>query len=309
MLAASAESMGLKPSKVMFPVGVSTVITCCTLPLGAGATISAELNGYIESYGYTTYSVGFLDPMKGRLPLLIIAVLYCAFVAPKFTPNEPVVASSMSMQSSGKKERLAPVQEYAAIIIFFGDALALMFSRTLGLASWQITVIGALLMVAFRVLSPKEATSAVPLSMLLLIVGALAMSGALSATGAGDMIGNFIANFVTTFGHNNYLIGFIFFVVPFLLTQFMQNRGVMMIFHPIAIATAASMQANPVGLVILIQAACLSAFMTPMATSAIPYIMDYGGYDQKTMIKQSLVLCLICCVVSVGWIMTIFPVF
>ena len=135
------------------------------------------------------------------------------------------------------------------------------------------------------------------------------MSGALSATGAGDMIGNFIANFVTTFGHNNYLIGFIFFVVPFLLTQFMQNRGVMMIFHPIAIATAASMQANPVGLVILIQAACLSAFMTPMATSAIPYIMDYGGYDQKTMIKQSLVLCLICCVVSVGWIMTIFPVF
>ena len=309
MLAASAESMGLKPSKVMVPVGVSTVITCCTLPLGAGATISAELNGYIESYGYTTYSVGFLDPMKGRLPLLIIAVLYCAFVAPKFTPNEPVVASSMSMQSSGKKERLAPVQEYAAIIIFFGDALALMFSRTLGLASWQITVIGALLMVAFRVLSPKEATSAVPLSMLLLIVGALAMSGALSATGAGDMIGNFIANFVTTFGHNNYLIGFIFFVVPFLLTQFMQNRGVMMIFHPIAIATAASMQANPVGLVILIQAACLSAFMTPMATSAIPYIMDYGGYDQKTMIKQSLVLCLICCVVSVGWIMTIFPVF
>ena len=32
MLAASAESMGIKPSKVMFGAGVATVITCCTLP-------------------------------------------------------------------------------------------------------------------------------------------------------------------------------------------------------------------------------------------------------------------------------------
>lgn len=309
MLMTSAESMGLKPSKVMFPLGVSTVVTCCTLPLGAGATSAAELNGYIESYGYTAYEVGFLDPMKGRLPLLIICVLYCALVAPKFAPDEPVVSTNMAMQNSGSKEPLKPLQESAATIIFFGDALALMFASQIGLANWQITVIGALLMVACKVLTPKEATAAVPLSMLLLIVGALAMSGALSATGAGEMIGSMIADFVTTFGRNNYLIGFIFFLVPFALTQFMQNRGVMMIFHPIAIATCATMQANPVGLVILIQAACLSAFMTPMATSAIPYIMDYGGYDQKSMIKQSLVLSLICCVVSVGWIMTIFPVF
>ncbi len=52
---------------------------------------------------------------------------------------------------------------------------------------------------------------------------------------------------------------------------------------------------------------CLSAFMTPMATSGVGYIMGSGGYDQKSMIRQSLPLALICCVVSVGWIMTVFP--
>ena len=88
----------------------------------------------------------------------------------------------------------------------------------------------------------------------------------------------------------------------------MQNRGTMLIFHPIAIATCASIGGNPVGLMILIQAACLSSFMTPMATGAIPYIMECGGYDQKSMIKQSLLPALICCVVSVGWIMTVFPI-
>lgn len=56
MLAASAEGIGVRSSKVMFPVGVATIVTCCTVPIGAGATVAAELNAYIESYGYTDYT-------------------------------------------------------------------------------------------------------------------------------------------------------------------------------------------------------------------------------------------------------------
>lgn len=59
---------------------------------------------------------------------------------------------------------------------------------------------------------------------------------------------------------------------------------------------------------ILIQAACLSAFMTPMATGAVPYIMDLGGYNQGHMIKQGILFSVAACVVSVGWIMTVFPI-
>ncbi|HJB07086.1 MAG TPA: hypothetical protein H9716_04400 [Candidatus Enterocloster faecavium] len=307
MLAASAESMGLKPSKVMFGVGVATVITCCTLPVGAGATVAAELNGYLESYGYVDYVVGLIDPMKGRLPLMIIAIFYCALVSPKFSPDEPVTAVASSLKAAKAKEPLKPFQEYAGIIIFFADALALMFASAIGLENWEITVIGALAMIIFGVLKPKEATASLPMSMLLLIVGALGMSGALSATGAGELIGGHIGGIVKAVNYNSYIVGTIFFVIPFLLTQVMQNRGTMLIFHPIAIATCAAIGANPVGLMILIQAACLSAFMTPMATAAIPYIMDYGGYNQTSMFKQSWLLAVICCVVSVGWVMTIFP--
>lgn len=306
MLLASAESMGIQPSKVMFPLGVTTVVTCCTLPVGAGATIAAELNGYIESYGYTAHMVNLIDPMIGRLPLLIICVIYCAFFATRFTPDEPVVPLSVvSAKSASKKEPLKPFQEWAGIIIFFGDAAALMFSN---MPAWQVTVLGALLMVLCGVLKPKEATASLPISMLLLIVGALAMSGALSATGAGELIGGYIAKVVESVGGNSYIVGAIFFVIPFLMTQVMQNRGTMLIFHPIAIATCATIGGNPVGLMILIQAACLSAFMTPMATAAIPYMMEQGGYDQKVMLKMSWLFAIICCVVSVGWIMTMFPV-
>lgn len=307
MLAASAESMDVRPSKVMFPVGIATIVTCCTVPVGAGATVAAELNAYLESYGYTDFMVGMMDPLKGRLPLLIITIIYCAFFAVKFAPDAPIV-EAINVKASGDQQKLNKMQEYAGILIFFGDALALMFASKIGLANWEITVIGAVLMILFGVLKPKEATASIPLSMLLLIVGALAMSGALGATGAGQLIGDVIAKLVTAVNGNSYIVGLIFFVVPFVLTQVMQNRGAMMTFHPIAIATCASIGGNPVGLMIIVQAACLSAFMTPMATPAVPYIMDYGGYDQKSMFKQSWLFALICCVVTVGWVMTIFPI-
>lgn len=307
MLVASAENMGIKSSKVMFPIGVATVVTCCTFPVGAGATVAAELNGYLESYGYLDHMVGILDPMIGRLPLLIITVIYCSFFATKLAPDEPILPPSASAKSAAAKEPLKPFQEYAGIIIFFADALALMLAKQIGMQNWEITVIGALAMVLAGVLKPREATASIPFSMLFLIVGALAMSGALSATGAGDLIGGHIAGMVDAVGGNSYIVGFIFFLIPFILTQVMQNRGTMLIFHPIAIATCASIGANPVGLMILIQAACLSAFMTPMATAAIPYMMECGGYDQKSMFKQSWIFSIICCIVSVGWIMTVFP--
>ena len=308
MLIASAESMGISRSKVVFPVGVVTICTCCTLPFGAGATIASELNGYIESYGYTAHMVNFLDPMKARLPMLIISVIYFAFFAYKLAPEVSPGKTAESAKKIKNREPLKPFSEKAGVIIFFADALALMFAGKLHLANWQICMIGALLMVLCGVLKPKEATDSLPMSMLLLIVGALAMAGALSGTGAGDLIGGIIANIVKGLGGNSYLVGLIFFIIPFILTQFMSNRGTMMIFHPIAIATCASIGGNPVGLMILIQAACLSAFMTPMATAAVPYIMEEGGYNQISLIKQGMLFAVIACVVSVGWIMTIFPI-
>ena len=64
------------------------------------------------------------------------------------------------------------------------------------------------------VLKPDEAERSIPLSMLLLVVGALAMSVALSATGAGDLIGGFIADIAAKY--NNYVIGLVFYLFPFL---------------------------------------------------------------------------------------------
>ena len=314
---ASADSMGISKSKIALPLGIVSIATCCTLPIGTGATQAAELNGYIVSYyehleGFTGAmpEVSFFDPMVARLPLLIVTVVFCALVAPRFSPDQPVVKTEESGQRKEQAKAALPlVSEIAGIVIFFGTALALMLQANLlkSIQIWQICLVGAVLMIVFGTLKPREAVGSIPISMLLLVVGALAMSGALSATGAGDLIGGMISNMVMAL-KNNYLIGLVFFIVPFLLTQFMSNRGTMLIFIPIAIATCHNVGGNPVGLIILIQAACLTAFMTPMATGAVPYMMEYGGYDQKTLIKGGWLYAIVSAVITIGWIMTVYPV-
>lgn len=308
MLIATCEEMGINPSKVLFPIAIACISTVSAFPLGGGATVFAEMNGYLQANDYTTYAVAITDPMKARLPAAIAMFLYCVFFSTKFSPAEPPVKSNALQARADDREALSPFKERAGYIIFILTTLALLFQPQLGIETWVICVTGAVAMVVFGVLTEKEAVQAINLPMAFLFVGSLSMGGALTQTGAGEVVGGILADFANTLS-NPYLIGFVFFIVPFLLTQVMMNRTVMIIFIPIAILACKAMGANPVGIVLLVQSACLSSFMTPMATPAIPMCMANGGYDLKSIIKQSIVPAIILCVVSVFWIMTVFPMY
>ena len=107
---------------------------------------------------------------------------------------------------------------------------------------------------------------------------------------------------------NGYIIGLVCFLVPFLVTQVLNNRAVGAIFTPIAIMTCTALGVNPVGPMILANAGALAAFMTPMATATVNMYMGLGGYSQKDLIKMSILPSVILTVVNVLWIMTIYPV-
>lgn len=315
MMIETCKNMNINVSKVMFPLGMSAIATCSAFPLGSGATVAAELNGYLEANDYTTFAVALTDPMKARFPLVIVCAIWCIFFAYKISPDRTVAHGGEALAQGRKapeKPALKPFQERAGYIIFALVTIALLFqgqiAKVVTAPTWLICFIGAVAMVVTGVLSGREAVGAMNMSMYFLFVGAMAMGGALSASGAGDIIGDAIAKLAGTLG-SPYLIGLVFFLVPFLLTQVMQNRGVMMIFIPIAIQACKSMGANPVGVIIMVQAACLTAFMTPMATPAVPMIMAEGGYSFTDMLKQSVIPAAIFCAVTVLWTMTVFPLF
>lgn len=306
------KELKISPSKMVFSLGICSIATVTTLPIGSGAAEYAKYNGFLESYGYTTFEFGFWDICIARLPIMIFIIIYAIFIAPKFAPKEPVVATgtveSKGLGSSSEKP-LTQIQEILGYIIFIGVLVGLIFQVQLNIPSWQITLTGAALMIASGILKPKDAYTAISMGgMVVLYVGMLALGTALTETGAGAVIGDLLAGIAgnTT---NGYLIGLMFFLVPFVLTQFMMNVSVMNIFTPIAIVTCQSLGCNPVGPLILIMVASLAAYMTPLATPTVSMIMGLGGYDLKTMMKMSWLPAILICIIAVGWVMTIFPAF
>lgn len=101
-------------------------------------------------------------------------------------PNgSAVVEVDYTMKKGAENRPLTNLQNIAGLMAFVLTAAALMFSGQLGLESWQCTIMGALAMIFFGVLKPKEAGKALPIGMLMLIVGSNGISNALSSTGAG----------------------------------------------------------------------------------------------------------------------------
>lgn len=316
---ASCEELRISPSKVTFCVGLTCIAACGIIPVGGSLAMFAELNGYIVANEYADYQLVVMDLFKGRFPSLVVLTVYCIFIGHKFSPDKPVIdmgnGEKMNINSA-IQVKLSPFKEKCGYFIFFIVTVALIFNNQLNsvmsamglasVASWEIVFIGALLMILTGVLSNKEAFAAVPWDLGFLIAGSLCMGSALANTGGGEIIGNAIAGVANKLS-NPYLIGALFYAVPFILTQIMQNRTVMAIFQPIAILACKSMGVSCVGPVLLIAAACCTAFMTPMATACVPMIMDVGGYDVRSQLKQSVIPAVILSIVNVLWIMTVYP--
>ena len=309
LMAALCDKVGQSRSKYMFPLMIVCVSCCGILPLPSAIQQAGQFTGFMETYGFTGMTFQPIYFFLGAWPVLLIVVAWSAILGPKFAPAEPVIPIATKTQGDAQAQKqLSPFADKMGIFLFFATVILLIFSAQLKLTTWWVSLMGALLMVLFGVLDSKTALRDIPWDMLMLFVGALALGTALTNTGAGEMIGNALATAVggTT---NSYVLGAVFFIIPFILTQFMLNRAVSAVFVPICLLTAKALGANPIGLVLLVNSASLTAFMTPMATPAVAMCMADGGYDLKSLFKSAWSITLILPIIYIPYTMTIFPCF
>ena len=74
-----------------------------------------------------------------------------------------------------------------------------------------------------------------------------------------------------------------------------------------AICLANALNLTGAGAMIYVSGAALTAFMSPMATGTVPYYMAAGGYDMRSVLKQSWLPALLFAVVQVAWMSVAFP--
>ncbi len=302
--------MNVNPSKMMFSLGMTAIGTVITLPLSSAIQEMARIDGFLEAYDYTVYNMTVTDITWAKFPTAIVIILVAIFVIPRFAPDHEIDESALQSVTVAQKEQapLDPVHEVIGYATFILVLIGLLFYNQLGLTTWSVTVIGALIIVATGVLNTKEAIESMNLNMVLLYVGALGIGNALSQTGAATVIGDALAGAATTI-NNEYIIGLILFAIPFILTQFMLNSGVYSIFTPLYIMLCKSMGANPIGPIMLCMIACMTAFFTPLATPAVPMMMGAGNYTFKDLVKMGWLPAVVILLVTVGWIMTVYPLF
>lgn len=302
------KEMKISPSKMMFSLGITAIGTVITLPFSSSVSEMARIQGFLEAYEYTDYHMSIMDIMYAKTPVMIVILLLAIFVVPRFAPDKATAEAELEVEKDEETRKLGPVREFIGYATFVCVLIGLLFSSKIGIPTWEIAFIGALVIAASGILNKKELIDSMNLSMVLLFIGALAIGTALSGTGVADMIGNHLSGIILGV-HNNYIAGLIFFLVPFVLTQFMLNLGIYSIFVPLYIMICKSMGANPIGPIMLCMIASMTAFFTPLATPAVPQMMGAGNYTVKDLVKMGWIPFVVITVVSVFWIMTIYPIF
>ncbi len=308
LVCALCDKANVSRSLYIFPLMVTAIATCGILPGPTAIQMSGQFSGFMETYGFTGTTFAPTNFFLGEWPVIIVVIAWAMLLSGKFLPAETKAAVSEKKQTASASSALPAASNTAGIIIFFATILILVFSAQLKLQTWWVALVGSLLMVVCGVVDQKNALRDIPWDMILLYVGALGLGTALTNTGAGEMIGNALAAMVGG-THNNYILGALFFVIPFLMTQVMLNRAVSAVFVPICLLTCSALGANPIGLIMLVNAGSLTAFMTPMATPAVPMAMGDAGYELKDLLKGGWLISILLAVVYIFYTMNVFPAF
>ena len=297
--------MKVSPSKAIFSIGLISIATVTAFPLGSGATTYIANNTLFATYGLN-YESGMFDAFIVRIPILIIAVVLGAFVCPRFAEDKGPLVSEAERKKLAERPPLDPVREFLGYGIFVAVVIGILLSSYIGIDTWIICIVGALLVILTGVLSEKEAMQALSMPPIFLFVASLGIGNALVATGAGDLISGVVTGIL---GENpsHLFVYAVFWLVGFVVTQFMSNMALYQTLVPVALLTCAAYNWNPIGLVNMLFAACWVSYLTPFSTVAVPLMMSVGGYTQKDLLKIGWLPALITTAVMIPWCYFMFP--
>jgi di/tricarboxylate transporter len=199
-----------------------------------------------------------------------------------------------------RREEKAPL----AVAVMLGVLALVIF------ASFDIStamVIGAVLMVLTGSLTMDEAYESIDWRTVFLVAGMLPLGTAMQSTGAASFLADTMLNAVGGLGPIGVLGGI--YVLAALITQPMSNAAAMVLVVPIALDTAAGLEAShlPFAMATIIGAA--TSFLSPVGHKANVLVFGPGGYRFVDYTRVGIWLTLILLAVSMFAIPLLWPLF
>lgn len=238
---------------------------------GFGTEIGTAPN--LMAAAYT--QIPFVNWMLFGVPLAFIMMLVIWKVMGRMFPSEingivggdsTITAKIEELGSMSRNEKIA----MSILIITIGLWVT---TGLTGLDSYSIALIGAVLMLAFKIIDWKDAQSNVDWGLIVFFGGALSLGAALLNTGAAEWLIQYI---ISIFGSepSTLLIMVVLMIIAVIITQVMSNIALAAVLVPLSVTLAAA-QGQPIGIyAVPIVIACSLSFMFPMADPTIA--MAYG---------------------------------
>lgn len=269
---------------------------------GFGTEIGTAPN--LMAAAYT--NLPFVDWMIFGFPLAIIMMLVIWKVMGWIFPSEVKGIIGGRETITSKMEVLGPMakKEKIALGVLLLTIGLWVTTGITGLNSYSIALIGAVLMLAFKIIDWKDAQRNVDWGLIIFFGGALSLGAALLNSGAASWLINDVLN---VFGSNpsTLVIMLVLMIIAVLITQVMSNIALSAILVPLSV-TMASAQGQPIGIyAVPVAIACSLSFMLPMADPTVA--MSYGTkyVSIKEILKAGIPIVIIGIIATIFIILTI----
>lgn len=250
---------------------------------------------------------GFFDYAKVGVPILIVGIIYFAFIGYKFLPNKE--GSDEGIFDESKDFSHVPKwKQYLSLVILLLTLVGMIFEEQLGIKLCVIGCIGALALMVTGVISEKDALASIDLKTIFLFGGTLSLAAALEQTGAGELIAEKVIGML---GDNPspYVLTFVIFMLCCVMTNFMSNTATTALMVPIGISIAQGMGADPSAVLMACVIGGSCAYATPIGMPANTMVVTAGGYTFKDYAKAGVPMILVATVVSMILLPIFYPFF
>jgi len=279
---------GISRSKLLMPLAFASTMGGMFTLISTPANMIGQ-----EALADLDLSFGFFEFARFGLPIFIGGVLYFAFIAYRFLPDNQ---DRLTLDLSQRDDDAPTWKKISAVVILLLTVVGMIFEARLGFPVHVIGAVGAILMVLFRIINDQQAYRSIDLQTIFLFGGTLSLAAALDLTGAGVLIADTVIGLL---GQNAspMALAMVVFFITVLLTNFMSNTATAALVIPISISIALGMGADPRMMVMAAIIGTSCTYATPISTPANVMILKPGSYKFSDFVKVGLPLILISTVV------------
>ena len=295
-----ADESGYSRSRLLMPLVFAAALGGNLSIIGAPGNLMGV--NALQEMGLST---SFFMYAPVGVPMLILGILYFAFIGYRFLPDGKNVVT----EEVGEQKDFSNVPKWkqeVSLIVLILVILAMIFEKEIGISIQVSACIGAIILVLTGVISEKDALKSIDLKVVLLFGGSLALAKALDTTGAGVLVADKIVGLLGA-NPNPLILLLVIFIVTCALTNFMSNTATTALMVPIAVSLANSLGADPRAVVIATVIAGSCAYATPIGMPANTMVVGLGGYKFNDYAKSGLPLILVSFVVCMVLLPILFP--